>query len=316
MAATMPARSARAGRCGARRPNHLAPASLGEHLGAAPPRVLLGLEHHHAGALAEHEAVPALVERARGALGLVVTGGQRPHAANAAMSSGTIAASVPPASTTSARPTGSCPSRSRWPRRPTRRRSPWCAPRRGAEFDADPPRRSVRHEHRHRERRHALPAALAQRVVSDRGWWRSRRCRWTRPPRAAPVGASGAPGVRPRLPGRRRSRTARTGRAAGTWTRSSTVAGSTAARAAIRAAGSAHPSSVSAAAPTAPGQHALPGARHVAAERGGRSEAGDHDTWLVCPHSSSAPSLRCRRGRAGAAASGPGDQAETSARRT
>ena len=67
---------------------------------------------------------------------------------------------------------------------------------------------------------------------------------------------------------------------------------------------------------TAPGQHALPGTRYVAAERRGRAEAGDHDTWLVCPHflisSFAAVPSRTRRH----AASGPGDQAETSARRT
>ena len=51
-------------------------------------------------------------------------------------------------------------------------------------------------------------------------------------------------------------------------------------------------------------------------DSGGGAKAGDHDTWPVCLHSSSAPSLRCRRGPGGTAASGPGDQAETSARRT
>src|SRR5580700_8666500 len=46
---------------------------------AARRRVLLGLQHHHAGALAQHKAVPALVERPGGALRLVVARGQRPH---------------------------------------------------------------------------------------------------------------------------------------------------------------------------------------------------------------------------------------------
>ena len=51
----------------------------GVHPGAAPLRVLGRLQHDDARALAEHEAVPAAVERARGAFRLVVAGGQRAH---------------------------------------------------------------------------------------------------------------------------------------------------------------------------------------------------------------------------------------------
>ena len=49
------------------------------HVGAAAGGVLGRLQHHHARALAEHEPVPALVERPGRALRLVVAGGQGPH---------------------------------------------------------------------------------------------------------------------------------------------------------------------------------------------------------------------------------------------
>ena len=54
---------------------------LGVHLGAAGLRVLLGLQDQHRGALAEDEAVAALVPRAGGTLGLVVALGERHHLA-------------------------------------------------------------------------------------------------------------------------------------------------------------------------------------------------------------------------------------------
>ena len=80
-----------------------------EHLGVDPRAaglgVLLGLEHQHAGALAEHEAVAAGVPRT-GDRGRVVVAffDSAIMLANAAIGSGWIAASVPPATTTSARP--------------------------------------------------------------------------------------------------------------------------------------------------------------------------------------------------------------------
>ncbi len=77
---------------------------LGVDPGAAGLRVLLGLQHDHAGALAEHEAVAARVVRARGRLGVSLRVDRARIAANPAMGSGWIAASVPPAMTTSARP--------------------------------------------------------------------------------------------------------------------------------------------------------------------------------------------------------------------
>ena len=138
----------------------------GEHLGAALPRVLLGLEYEHARALAEHEAVPALVERARCALRLVVAGGQRPHGGER----GDVQRDD--------RRLGPAGQHHVGPAQPdhvdrvadglgTRRAGAHRGVHPGArsEFDPDPPRRAVRHEHRDRERGQSLPAAVAQRVV-------------------------------------------------------------------------------------------------------------------------------------------------------
>ena len=57
---------------------------LGERLRAAGPGMLERLQHDHAGALADDEAVTAAVERARGTFGLVVARGEGPHRREAA----------------------------------------------------------------------------------------------------------------------------------------------------------------------------------------------------------------------------------------
>ena len=82
-----------------------APSDLGVDLGAAGLGVLLGLEDQDAGALTEHEAVAAGVPRAgdRGRVAVAFLDSAI-MLANAAIGSGWIAASVPPATTTSARP--------------------------------------------------------------------------------------------------------------------------------------------------------------------------------------------------------------------
>ena len=78
---------------------------LGVDPGAAGLGVLLGLEHQHAGALAEHEAVAARCPRAgRPWWGRRAFFDSAIMLANAAIGSGWIAASVPPATTMSARP--------------------------------------------------------------------------------------------------------------------------------------------------------------------------------------------------------------------
>ena len=310
------ARSARAGRCGARPRSSRRPAAIGVHGGAAPRRVLRRLQHHHAGALAEQEAVPALVERAGGPLRLVVAGGQRPHGGER----GDVQRDD--------RGLGPAGQHHVGPARPDhvdRVADGLGAGRAGAdrgvhpgaraEFDADPPRRAVRHEHRHRERRQALPAAARAACRRRRGWRRPRRCRWTRPRRAAPAAPPAFPRP-PTPPWPRRSRTARTGRAAAPGRGRAPWPGRPRPARRSGPAGWRAQSSVSTAAPLRPASMPSQVLGYVAAERRGRAEAGDDDTWLVCPHSSSAPSLRCRRGCHGAAASGPGDQAETSARRT
>ena len=77
---------------------------LGVDPRAAGLGVLLGLEHDDRRALAEDEAVAAGVVGARGGLGVVVAGRQRLHRGEAGDRQGWTAASVPPATTTSARP--------------------------------------------------------------------------------------------------------------------------------------------------------------------------------------------------------------------
>ena len=57
---------------------------LGVDLRAAPLRVLVLLEHEHAGAFAEDEAVAVLVPRARGGRGIVVAGRERARRREAA----------------------------------------------------------------------------------------------------------------------------------------------------------------------------------------------------------------------------------------
>jgi hypothetical protein len=94
----------------------------GVHPGTAGGGVLLGLQDQDAGALAEHEAVAALVVRAAGGGGLVVAGGQRPHLREAGQRQRVDAASAPPATTTSARPSRSISRPSRGPRRRRRTR--------------------------------------------------------------------------------------------------------------------------------------------------------------------------------------------------
>ena len=71
----------------------------------ARPRVLQALEHHDAGALGRHEAVAVHVERAAGALGVVVAARQRPRGVQAGHAEGRDARPrCPPAIITSAAP--------------------------------------------------------------------------------------------------------------------------------------------------------------------------------------------------------------------
>ena len=68
------------------------------------------------------------------------------------------------------------------------------------------------------------------------------------------------------------------------WTRSSTVAGSTAAGAAICTGRSGAQSSGSLRAPLRPASSDSQVVGDITAERCGRAQTGHDDTWLVCPH--------------------------------
>ncbi len=146
-----------------------------EHLGvdprAAGPGVLLGLEHQHAGALAEDEPVAGGVPRAgdRGrvaAVGPLAVFDSAIMLANAAIGSGWIAASVPPATTTSARPSRI------WSTARAIASLPEAQAETGVFTAARAPtyrlmlrRRGVGHQHRHRQGGDPAGALLLERVV-------------------------------------------------------------------------------------------------------------------------------------------------------
>jgi hypothetical protein len=71
---------------------------------AARLRVLVFLEHHAAGAVAEHEAVAVAVPGTAGARRVVVARGQARAAQKPPRPSGVVAISAPPATITSASP--------------------------------------------------------------------------------------------------------------------------------------------------------------------------------------------------------------------
>ena len=181
------------------------------HAGAAAGGVLGRLQHHHARALAEHEAVPALVERPRRPLRLVVAGGQGPHRRErgdvqlqdrglGAARHHDVGSSGPDHFHAVADRLGAGGTRA----------DGRVHPGTGAELKPDPARRAVRHEHRDSERREPLPALLAQRVVGGQGGGHAAYARWRRPRRADPDRPAGyRRPPRPRAP--RPARTARTG---------------------------------------------------------------------------------------------------------
>jgi hypothetical protein len=83
---------------------HAEAGQLGVDLGAARLGVLVLLEHQHAGALAEHEAVAVLVPGAARRSRVVVAGGQRARRGEAADAQRRDVLSAPPAIITSASP--------------------------------------------------------------------------------------------------------------------------------------------------------------------------------------------------------------------
>ena len=140
-------------------------------LRAARPRVLLGLEDDDPRPLAEHEAVAVLVVGPRGALRLVVARGHGAHrreGGQVELVDRRLRATRDRRRRRGRR--GSCRCRSRWPRRWRRRRWPSaCAPARAPNSMLDLAGGAVGHQHRHGERRDALPALLPQRVVAVEG---------------------------------------------------------------------------------------------------------------------------------------------------
>ena len=114
--------------------------------GLASMGVVGPLEHDHAGAFAQDEAVASLVERADGAAGSSARLDNARIAAKPAMGRGWIAASAPPATTTSASPARSISSPIATAAPRTRRRSP-ARTRAGPQRQTDRRRRPVRHEH-------------------------------------------------------------------------------------------------------------------------------------------------------------------------
>ena len=150
---------------------------LGVDAGAAGLGVLLGLEHQHAGALAEHEAVAPGVPGARDR-GRVAASSPLAFLdsaimlAKAAIGSGWIAASVPPATTTSARPSRI------WSTARAIASLPEAHAETGVLTAARAPtyrlivrRRGVGHQHRHGERGDPARALLLERCRSCRAAW-------------------------------------------------------------------------------------------------------------------------------------------------
>ena len=67
---------------------HAKPGELGLNPRAARFGVLVRLQHHDPGTLAQHKAITVAVPRARGGLGIVVAGGQGAHGGKAAHAQG------------------------------------------------------------------------------------------------------------------------------------------------------------------------------------------------------------------------------------
>ena len=245
---------------------------------SAGRRVLGPLENHDRRALAEDEAIAALVPRPRGPLRFVVAGRHRPHRGEAgdrqwvddglgATGDDHICAARPDDVQAEGDGLGTGGAGAR----------DTVDTRLGAELESDPGRGAVGHEHRHRVRGHAARTAGLQDVVlAEQG-------RGAADPRTDTDGQSlrVEPTVVPARPASAHaswaamSATASERSSRRSFTRSSTSAGSTCELRGdphrqllgplLRQGGHARPA----------GEHGVPGRRDIPAERGGRAEPGD-----------------------------------------
>ncbi len=259
--------------------------------GPAARRVLGGLEHDHACALAEDESVPALVERARGAFRLVVPGGQGAHGRER----GDVQLNDRGLGPAGQHQIGAAGPDHLQPVADRLGTGRACADRgvhagAGAELDADPPRGAVRHQHRDRERREPLPAFLPQRVVGGQG--RGDAADAAGDHHAEPLRLDlGSAGIGPRLARRDERELLAPVQAAGLDPvhQAGRVGGGPAGNAGGQLAGPVLGQLRHAA---ASGQQRVPGRGDVGSHRRDRAEPGDDDVRPVCAHCDRAPQVR------------------------
>ena len=190
---------------------------LGVHRGPARLGVLGGLEDDAGGALAEHEAVAALVPGPRGGLRVVVALGQRHHLAEGghrqrvdrglgAAADDDVGAAEP--DQVDAQGDRLVAGRARRDRR--------VHARLGADGEPDVGRGGVGHQHRDRQRRHPAGALLLERVVVGEQGLHAADARGHGHGESLRLDARRRRGrCRPRPPGRRPSPAGPTGRAGG-----------------------------------------------------------------------------------------------------